>query len=74
MLKNFLNQRTNFQLCEETDKIEFNKLHAAIKPFPILHVDTVTLETVKYLTPIFKYAQTYPLKSAKSVAITKQLM
>lgn len=58
-------------------KLKFNLTPTPIKPFQILHIDSVSLEGTKFLSIIdafSKYAQIYPLESAQAIVVANKLI
>lgn len=54
-----------------------NKTPTAVKPFEIVHLDTITLENTKFLTVVdsfSKFAQAYALPSAQAIDIADKLL
>lgn len=58
-------------------RVEFNVTPTAIRPFQILHVDSITLENCKFLTIVdsfSKYAQAYKLNCAQGIEVANNLI
>lgn len=79
-IQTFIN---NCELCQITKydrtplKLKLNITPTATKPFEILHVDSITLEHIKFLTIIdsfSKYAQAYKLNSAQGIEVANNLI
>lgn len=79
-IQNYIN---NCEICQITKydrkplKLKYNITPTAVRPFQIIHIDSITLENVKFLTIIdsfSKYAQAYKLQSATGIAVTSKLI
>lgn len=58
-------------------KPKFNITPTAVRPFQIVHIDCISLETSKFISIVdsfSKYAQMYPLESAQAVIIAEKLL
>lgn len=73
----------NCEICQITKydrkplNLKLNITPTAIKPFQILHIDTVSLDKTKFLTIIdsfSKYAQAYKLNSCQAIEIVNNLV
>lgn len=79
-IQNYINQ---CELCQLTKydrrplKLEMNVTPTAVRPFQILHVDSISLENTKFLTIVdsfSKYAQAYRLNSAQGIEVVNNLV
>lgn len=79
-IQNYIN---NCEICQLTKydrkplNLKFNITPTAIKPFQILHVDTLSLENTKFLTIVdsfSKYSQAYKLNSSQGIEIANNLV
>ncbi|KAI5756548.1 hypothetical protein M8J77_025839 [Diaphorina citri] len=71
------------EICQKTKydrnplKLTYNITPTTIKPFEVIHADTISLEKTKFLTlidPFSKFAQAYMLRSAQASEIVDKLL
>lgn len=79
-IQNYIN---NCEICQLAKydrkplKLKFNITPTAVRPFQIVHIDTISLEKTKFLTIVdsfSKYAQAYKLNSAQGIEVVNCLV